>query len=305
MSGTREPIEVDYRIRPAKQAERRLLCGVVARLDRLRPITEFRYVGMGSIYFVDFVLMHRLFGINAMTSIEERVEILERCRFNQPYECIDIVEKSVASALPELRSARPTVMWLDYTGKTDAGRLEEIAVACADLATPSFFAITTDVSVAREEERLAEFRQHFGDRDAARITKPADINRKKFAPLIWSYIDGAIRDAVGTRIDDAKYEQVLHVRYADGAEMLTVGGLIYRDDEELQKCEFGSLDFFHDRGESYDLRLPKLTYRERASLDRLLPDGDLSAAPAGLEEDDIKDYAKLYRHAPYYVDVHI
>jgi len=305
VSRTREPVEVDYRIRPAKQAERSLLCDVVGRLGRLRPITDFRYVGMGSIYFVDFVLFHRLFGIDEMKSIEEREEILERCHFNRPYECIDIVEKSVASALPELRSDQPTVMWLDYTGKTDAGRLEEIAVACADLATPSFFAITTEVSVTREDERLAEFRGHFGDRDAARITKPADINRKKYAPLIWSYIDGAIRDAVGDRIDDAKYKQILHVRYADGAEMLTVGGLIYREDEDLRKCDFASLDFVRDGDDPYDLRVPKLTYRERAALDQLLPEGDLAEAPAGLEQEDVENYAKLYRHAPFYVDVHV
>lgn len=304
MTRAREPVEVDYRIRPAKQAERSMLSDVVARLDRIRPITDFRYVGMGSIYFVDFVLIHRTFGIDAMTSIEQREEILERCHFNQPYECIDIMEKSVASALPELRSERPTIMWLDYTGKTDAGRLEEIAVACADLATPSFFAVTTDVTVAKEDDRLPEFRRDFGNRDAARITKPSDINRQKFAPLIWSYIDGAIRDAVGDRIDDAKYEQILHIRYADGAEMLTVGGLIYSG-ENLLKCDFDSLDFVRHGGDPYELRVPKLTYRERAALDQLLPDGDLAEAPAALEREDVDDYAKLYRHAPFYVDVHV
>ena len=240
-----------------------------------------------------------------MTSIEQREEILERCRFNQPYDCIEIVEKSVASALPELRSDQPTVMWLDYTGKADAGRLEEIAVACADLATPSFFAVTTDVSVAREDERLAEFRQLFGNRDAARITKPADLNRKKYAPLIWSYIDGAIRSGVADRIDGAQYEQILHMRYADGADMLTVGGLFYADEGDLAKCDFDSLDFVRHGAQPYELRVPKLTYRERAALDRLLPDGDLGDAPAGLERKDVDDYAVLYRHAPFYVDVHV
>jgi hypothetical protein len=305
LSPVREPIEVDYRIRPAKQAERNLVSDVVARLDRIRPITDFRYVGMGSIYFVDFALLHRKYGIDTMISIEQREEIIERCRFNLPYDCIDIVEKSVASALPELRSDQPTIMWLDYTGKTDAGRLEEIAVACTDLATPSLFLVTTDVTVAREDERLAEFRRQFGDRDAARITTPADLNRKRFPPLIWSYIDGAIRSAVGDRTDDASYEQILHVRYADGAEMLTVGGLIYAADEDLAQCDFASLEFIPHGRDPYELRVPRLTHRERAALDRLLPGGDFGEAPNGLESEDIRDYAVLYRHAPFYVDVHI
>ncbi len=31
------------------------------------------------------------------------------------------------------------------------------------------------------------------------------------------------------------------MRYADGAEMLTVGGPIYREEEDLRKCDFESL----------------------------------------------------------------
>jgi hypothetical protein len=305
VTASREPIEVDYRIRPAKQAERNLLCDLVARLDRLRPVTDFRYVGMGSIYFVDFALLHRLFGLTTMVSIEQREDIVERCRFNMPYAGIDLIEKSVGSALAELRSPQPTIMWLDYTGPTTSGRLEEIAVACGDLATPSAFFVTTDVTPGRAETRLADFRKHFGDRDAALIRSAADINRKKIAPLIWNYIDGAIRDAVRDRADHAQYQQLLHVRYADGAAMLTVGGLIYSADDDVGKCDFSSLDFVKEGDKAYELRVPKLTYRERAALDQLLPTGDLSAAPSGLEDEDVSDYARLYRHAPFYTDVQI
>jgi hypothetical protein len=305
MPTPREPIEVDYRIRPAKQAERNMIRELVGRLERMRPVTDFRYVGMGSIYFVDFAMIHRNFGIRDMTSIEQRQDILERCRFNKPYDCISILEKSVASALPYLRSASPTVMWLDYTGATDAGRLQEVAVAAADLAPPSLLFVTTDVTVPSEGERLAWFRKHFGNRDASRITAPAVINRKRYPLLMWDYLDAAFRDGVANRPGHAQYEQLLHVRYADGADMLTVGGLIYDDPEALSRCDFGSLPYVKAGREPYHLRVPRLTYRERAALDQLLPDGDLNGAPAGLEMPDVTAYAELYRYAPFFADVNV
>lgn len=302
---SREPVEVDYRVRPAKQAERAMIGNLVAHVGQVEPWSSFRYVGMGSIYFVDFVLMHRRFGIDDMISIEGRDEILERCKFNMPYGCITLFGGTVASALPELRSDQPTIMWLDYTGSTTEDRLEEVRVATGDLATPSLFLVTTDITVPREEGRVEWFRKCFGDRDSGSVTKASDLNRKKFPSRIWSYVDAAIRDGVSDRRDGAAYEQLLHIWYSDGAAMLTIGGLIYEDEDQLSAGEFGRLDFVRHGDGALKLRIPKLTYRERAELDRLLPAGDLGKMPVQLEDADLEAYASLYRFAPFYVDVQV
>ncbi len=299
---------VDYRIRPAKHSERNLLCDVIARLDRLEPITNFRYIGMGSIYFVDFIMIHRLFGISDMKSLEENNALFPRCQFNAPYDCIEVLNSSVASALPELFVADvPTIMWLDYDSKLSGSHLEEIRLAAASLTSPSLIVVSVNVHPDNNDERLVEFIKRFGERDGSRVTKPADLNRLRFPKLMWEYIDGAIRQGITSRSDHAFYEQILNIRYRDGAEMLTVGGLICDRTHDAKSCGFDSMHFTSSTHEAYDLKVPKLTYRERKALDALLPsDGaDLGNAPPGLSEADIRGYAELYRHAPFYVDVEI
>ena len=47
-----------------------MICEALARLEFLKPLSEFRYTGFGSVYFGDFALFHRRLGIDKMTTIE-------------------------------------------------------------------------------------------------------------------------------------------------------------------------------------------------------------------------------------------
>jgi hypothetical protein len=115
-----EPREIDYRIRPAKNVERKMLLEICSRMARVQEMSSYRHVGMGSIYFVDFSLFHRAFGIDSMISLEGREGLMERCEWNRPFDCIEVRPTSVAAALAELRSDVPTIMWLDYEDRLDS-----------------------------------------------------------------------------------------------------------------------------------------------------------------------------------------
>ena len=45
---------IDYSLRPAKHAERRMLCDVFRRLKPFGPVEDYVYVGFGSVWFSDF-----------------------------------------------------------------------------------------------------------------------------------------------------------------------------------------------------------------------------------------------------------
>src|ERR1700712_3390037 len=62
--------KIDYRLRPAKHAERVMLCDLFRRM-RFSPPETYQYVGFGSVAFIDFRLVHRTLGIRQMISIEE------------------------------------------------------------------------------------------------------------------------------------------------------------------------------------------------------------------------------------------
>ena len=86
--------------------------------------------------------------------------------------------------------------------------------------------------------------------------------------------------------------------------MLTVVGVVHDADaaETLTACAFRQLTFHRDGADAFVIDVPKLTYRERAAIDRLLPTGDTSAAPPEVTEKAVAAYADIYRHLPFFVD---
>ena len=76
---------IDYSLRPAKHAERRMLCDIFRRLRPFGRVENYVYVGFGSIWFSDFMLMHRSLGIKDMISIEHSIESRDRIEDNKPF----------------------------------------------------------------------------------------------------------------------------------------------------------------------------------------------------------------------------
>ena len=53
---------INYVMRPAKNIERKMMGEVLARLSAIAPLSKYRYVGLGSEFFKDFVLYHQMLG---------------------------------------------------------------------------------------------------------------------------------------------------------------------------------------------------------------------------------------------------
>jgi hypothetical protein len=302
-----EPREIDYRIRPAKNVERKMLLEICSRMGAVEDMSSYRYVGMGSIYFVDFSLFHRAFGIDSMISLEGREGLMERCEWNRPFDCIEVRPTSVEAALAELRSEVPTIMWLDYEDKLDAPILSQLTEACEVLAPRSILIATINASPDALGSRVRNFHRRFGRRDAGIVKTDEDLGKVKLRELNYRYMQRAVDEAVTTRAirDGIAQRQLAHFTYRDGADMLTVAWLLYRDDEAGQiedSCGFDNLPFVRDGDDPFDIAVPKLTYRERLALDRLLPEGDIDHPPGSISPDDAKAYSLLYRQMPVYVD---
>jgi len=283
-----------------------MLVEVAHRLARFQHLATYRYVGMGSIYFADFALFHRTFGMATMVSLEGRSELVARCKYNRPYDCIEVRDSDVAAGLPELRDAQPTIMWLDYDGKLDQNRLDEISVACDVLAAGSLLLVSVNVNPDPEGDRIDKFRRRFGDRDRSRITAAKDLNRRRLPQLSYEYVAAQVEETLRVRaaIDGIAHRQLVHFTYEDGAQMLTVGWLLFSatQTDDVAQCGFEDLGFYRPGQDAFPIVVPKLTYRERAELDRLLPEGRLDLAPTELKQSDVDRYAEVYRQVPAFVD---
>ena len=84
--------KIDYRLRPAKGVERKMLANAFWRLAAFDKIERYRYIGMGSVYFNDFILFHKVLGIKKLISIEgeDNPEKQKRFKLNKPFRCIDL-----------------------------------------------------------------------------------------------------------------------------------------------------------------------------------------------------------------------
>ncbi len=108
---------INYTLRPRKQIERKILVyslkEIFNELSLSKELSKYRYVGMGSFYYYDFILFHKFLHIKKMTSLDNHWT-KKRFEFNRPYDFIDFVPKSTLKFLESFDIKDPLIIWFDY-----------------------------------------------------------------------------------------------------------------------------------------------------------------------------------------------
>lgn len=305
--------QVNYGSRAAKSIERKLIAQTLMRLERFRPLDDYCYIGLGSIFYADFLLFHRVLGIRSMVSIEEDVAAAERFEFNLPLKCIDLRMDHSASVLPTLDWSVPCIVWLDYDGELDSGVLADIETVCGRAASGSVLLVTVNaqpVVLTEPGSRVARLHDLIGKELAPLdVVADADLAGWRLARVSRRIIDAAIQRALADRngaLADGKlsYQQLFNFEYADGPKMLTVGGILLTDDESVaaEACRFGDLEQVATAESGVQIQVPVLTTREVLHLDSQLPSASPPTSP-GLPPREASHYARIHRHYPLFVDV--
>jgi hypothetical protein len=312
---------LNYGLRPAKNIERKMICEALARLSRLASLRSYDYVGFGATGFHDFVLLHQRLGIRNMTSVEGYLEAQDRVEFNRPYSCIKMRWGMSFDVLPTLRWNRRTIVWLDYDKPLESRMLGDITVASSSMKSGSVLIVTVNANPGTVEgvehvaqERLERLRLKVGRANIRADVKGADLAKWGLAnvsrDIMHDRIQKVLTDRNAPLPTESKlyYQQLFNFHYADGAKMLTVGGLFTdkKDAQKLNGKHFRDLDFIRTASafEPYHIESPVLTLREIRYLDERLPRLARSANhPKWLPEDDRRKYAKIYRYFPSFTEV--
>ena len=311
---TRTP-KVNYSLRPGKAAVRRMVVEILSRLEPITPVSQYAYVGFGSLFFEDFQLIHRRLGINQMTTIEKDLSLSQRIEFNRPFSCITKVMKHSNTALQQMQlQSGPHIVWLDYENMLNREVLidiEEIITRCA-----SGSAVFLTVNVGRPRSRDARKRWLNQLQDVLDLPEPREPENVDDYPLL-SYrvvklaVDLALekRNAGRTPALHLHFRQALHATYADGAPMLTVGGVLVSTEDEAKWRSSGveSLDCARTGEDALNVVLPFLTRREVFHLAERLPATETSgffdcAERMGLERRDAEQLAEVYRYAAFFFE---
>jgi hypothetical protein len=321
---------VNYALRPAKAIERRMLCAAFERLHPFQRIRKYRYVGFGSIYFSDFQLLHRELGITDMLSIEKDVSAKACFRFNRPYKCIRLKFAPSTEVLPTLNWGRRTILWLDYDDRLNVNILGDIATVCLRATSGSMVVISVNAqpdAEPSEEERvyqeatgksfdLGDYRLRIAKELIGEKlpvgTSGGDLRGEGLARVFRDVIDSAIAEQLSIRNamlpveKKIHYRQLFHFRYKDGAQMLTVGGILYRaaEGQTVAACDFDMLPFIRSGPEHCSIKAPCLTAKEIRHLNSQLPtrsSGKLRVP--GVPDADIQQYAEVYRFFPTFSEI--
>jgi hypothetical protein len=319
MSGLRSFERFNYLLRPAKQVERKLIAEVCHRLDRAAwpvPVHSYTYVGMGSIYYADFLLFHRSLSVGDMICVEEE-KIPRRMRFNKPFPFISLRMCKMADAIPKLPRRKPLLLWLDYEGSLDEKVLGDVRDAVRVLAPRSLLVVTVNAdrralqlvdeslpgARERNENALEGVREVLGGLVDREIV-PADLSSKGLASLFTRALRNAIDDAASKRPGLAFFP-LFSFRYSDGQRMVSMGGLLAdaADQTALNACGVYDLEAVSTEPDPIDISIPPLTQKEREWLTRRIDRIDTpTALTFELEPEQLESFRKYYRYYPGFVE---
>ena len=315
----------DYRLRPNKAVQRKLLCEAFRRLalfERTHGISRYRYVGFASPFYADFLLFHRDLGLTAMVNIEQHVEDKARLTFNRPFASIKCRFGKSVDVLPTLSWARRVIVWLDYDGDLNNDTLDDISTVCARARSGSALVLSFRAEARTPEDwvrALDDLQLQFG------VRTPTEVLLKGVKVPLNSRTagEGAYSRALARIATDAieqgcldrsgggrrfLFEQIVDFEYRDGVKMVTVGGILL-DESDLDLfhgCHFEQLPFVKRAGsDPFVLQLPFLTLREMAYLEQRIPSTSATWKRIGLKESMAKNYEQVYRWYPKFAETDI
>lgn len=309
-------VKINYYIRPQKSIERKMFCHLFRELNAIFCLKDYEYIGMGAKYFVDFILFHREFGFKKMISIEADKDNEEKYEFNKPLNCIKIEYGFSTEALHQIDwlELKNKIIWMDYDDPLSDFMLDDIQTLISKLKSGSMFFFSYNNTLPRGADyRLKVFREKLGLFCPPNVHKKdiTDLNKDIYTKKI---IDNVINNSINTINSSANdndiliFEQLSYFIYKDGAEMITVGGILLNKEDkakfDLLNINY-SLDFVVSNKDAlpYSLVVPPLTYKEMNSLMAQLPCTDTNQIKIpGLQEEQVQQISKLYRYYPFYLE---
>lgn len=330
MSGSTIP----YHLRQNKAVERNLFIELLARVGRVRNISEYEYIGFGGPFMEDHKALHAALRIGRMHSIERDANTFARQQFNFPAKFITPHYKESEEFFREHRfSETGTVVWLDYTTAEELNQqLNEFHSVVEKLDSYDIAKITLNAGVlglglfaecsetAKAEARLKVLQERISEYIPEGLT-PKDCTTKRYPSTLQRCVQFSL-SKLCTRISGLYFHPLSSFWYADGQPMLTVTGMVYKASDDAGIAEFIS----QSRLPSWPfanlnwappacISVPALSAKERMKLDECLPiDNSTISDPAGYlsghlgfspcqSREELANYARYYRVFPHFSKV--
>ena len=305
--------KINYILRPNKNVERKLIVESLSALNPYFDLTTYSYIGFGSMWFVDFILMHKNLRIPEMYSIE-KPRNAKRANFNRPYGCITVLDADSSEALNIFDlDCKRSIIWLDYEDGLDGPVLEDVKKVCEYAKSGSLLILTINASMDRlvkisgtRIKREDILRRLAGDLIPQTLPEYATKQNNGFSRFLPELLLTHMKRVGRISGGQERFNPLFNFFYSDGAQMITIGGMIANSEDKslLDQCNlFEKFDFLKGE-EQYIIDIPPLTIKEKLILDLMLPcenppsEANVDSKGFHLKQSQIDSYHKFYRFYP-------
>ena len=316
-----------YHVRPNKYIDRNLFIEALRRLNL--DFRTYRYVGFGSYSFDDFKAMHCKIGINDMVSLESDSTVIQRAKFNSPYDCIDVRYGASSEYLDELADYESNqIIWLDYTNPKELFWQFSEAIELVTRAKPNDvlrFTFNANPNTLAEkgrmtdselyDMRLEKLREKLKEYCDPRV-KAENLTQEGFPQALRQSLRYSIEQTITlpNQYDDRIIIPLFSTAYRDTHQMLTVTLLISTESEKqivenkFRQWQIPCLDWAAEER----ISIPHLTEQEFLAVTRLIPNNEnpekelREKFPCIYTEDqEATSFVKHYKSYPHFHNVEL
>lgn len=306
---------VNYSLRPSKSIQRQIVFEGVRLLQGQMGLEGLVYIGFGSIWFTDFVMAHKLLGVNDMISIENHDIGFSRATYNCPFKTVRVLKGLSSAVLPtlfvdEFYAGRPWVVWLDYDYPLDESIRNDIRSVIENSPPNTMLLVTFDGKDEKYEDlshRPELLRSLLGSVVPDDLPIEACEGKRildTLADLVLGYM-GAIAADISR---PGGFIPAFRAIYQDGAPMVTIGGILPTPETAKLASSLINAANWPCRP-AKPIRAPHLTIREAAVLQSRLPctprltRADVQALGFDLEDEQIESFENYYRQYPAFAQI--
>lgn len=310
----------NYNHRPAKAVERKMFIELLKELYGVVDARHCTYIGFGSVFFVDFRMIHKELGIKKMINIENKVEDRERFEYNKPFSCISLEWGNSTEVLLDVDWKGKKILWLDYDETLQAFMFEDIDVIFSNLEPGSFYFFTCNSSLPKffdktnQIYKIDDFKNEFKEYvpfefSAGMLTAAQSpyLTRKMINARINHILEQ--RNAILEEEEKLVYSQMFFISYKDKAPMFSTGGMILKrkDIKNLKATKVFSLPYVRTDDALLDIQSPILTNSEIDLINSHLPKVKSRFMKLKklkfIPDEELEKYHNIYRYYPSFVEI--
>jgi hypothetical protein len=289
------------------------------------PVADYQYTGFGAIYFVDFIMFHKLLGLNKLVSLEQHESLTKRMNFNRPFSCVEIKMVPASSEIPNLSRDTHHFLWLDYDGVLQKDFLSDIQSAITVLPPGSILLVTIDVEPPEDhdykvvEPHFDSSKEVLGPKHWRRYFEyhaspylelglaDADFGKSELVARSTEILRAAFIKSIVSR-PELQFLPMFNFVYKDSHSMLTMGGMIAgrAEKRQVRTSSIGGTVYYRSdfTDPAFEIKVPRLTRKERIYLDREMPCADdWVPGEFDLDPEVIRHYRDIYRFLPAFAEI--